>query len=53
MEIYTAGFTGSGPYLVDATGSRNEGWAVKVWCDRGFTYVLKRGQHDLNQVSNA
>ena len=49
-EIFDSGYKGAGSYLIDPTGSRNENWAVEVWCQDRWTYILNRGQHGYQQV---
>ena len=45
-EVFLLGFEQPGSYWVDPTGANDPGSAVRVWCEAGYTYVLKRGQHD-------
>jgi len=41
-EVYRLGFTLPGPYLIDPTGKRDQHSAVEVYCQDGWTYVLRR-----------
>lgn len=55
LQIYEMGNKASGVYMIDPTGEDNPKQAVQVYCDRGWTTILKRGEPEdqsVRQVRN-
>jgi hypothetical protein len=46
-ELYRLGYQLPGVYSIDPSGSRNISIAVEVYCQDGWTYLLRRGL-DIN-----
>ncbi len=42
-ELYRLGYRLSGVYVIDPSGSRDVSKSVEVYCQDGWTYLLRRG----------
>jgi len=48
-EVYLGGNTSNTVYLIYPWGNRNQ--SAKVYCENGYTYLLKRGDINVNYLS--
>ena len=49
-ETYNTGRSLPGLYLIDPSGQGKSSLGVEVYCEDGWTYILKRGQHNNAKV---
>ena len=49
-ETFQNGRKEPGVYLIDPSGQKKSSFGIRVYCENGWTYILKRGQHGNEKV---
>lgn len=51
-ELGQLGIKSDGVFYIDPSGQRKTERGIRVYCENGWTYILKRGQYKNGKVSD-